>query len=163
MVNLRRNKIIKSTLILKLNGKIDTLFEDWEDRINNYYSLITSYELPVTKKEISFLLKSRKMEKFEGQNSREDVFSKVVKAGKRTYFFDVKSTRGEELYLTITESKKRFDQHTGHVSFEKHKLFLYREDFEKFQEAFDEAVAKIVELQPDAPERRFPSEDSKEE
>ncbi len=99
------------------------------------------------------------MEKFEGQNSRDELFSKVVKAGKRTYFFDVKSTRSEELYITITESKKRFDQQTGNFSYEKHKIFLYREDFEKFLEAFNEAMSKIVELQPEAPERKTYNED----
>ncbi len=91
------------------------------------------------------------MEKFEGQSSRDELFSKVVKAGKRTYFFDVKSTRGEELYITVTESKKRFDQQTGNFSFEKHKIFLYQEDFEKFLEAFNESVAKVMELQPNPP------------
>ena len=60
-------------------------------------------------------------------NFRDEIFSKSVRAGKRTYFFDVKSTRGGDLYLTITESKKRF-QEDGTFYFEKHKLFLYKED-----------------------------------
>ena len=58
------------------------------------------------------------------RTEREDLFSKAVKAGKRTYFFDVKSTRGNDYYLTITESKKRFND-DGKFSYEKHKIFLY--------------------------------------
>ena len=81
----------------------------------------------------------------EGKESREDVFSKSVKAGKRTYFFDVKSTRGNDLYLTITESKKRYSD-DGKFTYEKHKLFLYKEDFEKFSEGLTTAIEKIEEL-----------------
>jgi hypothetical protein len=66
------------------------------------------------------------------KNRREEVFSKVVRAGKRTYFLDVKETRNGEQYLTITESKRRFDNESGKFFYEKHKLFLYQEDFEKF-------------------------------
>lgn len=79
----------------------------------------------------------------EGQNERsdkEEVFTKVVRAGKRTYFFDVKSTRHEDLYLTITESKKRLGKE-GKMFYEKHKIFLYKEDFEKFTEGLREAIA----------------------
>jgi hypothetical protein len=79
----------------------------------------------------------------EGQHERsdkEEVFTKVVRAGKRTYFFDVKSTRHEDLYLTITESKKRLGKE-GKMFYEKHKIFLYKEDFEKFTEGLREAVA----------------------
>lgn len=81
--------------------------------------------------------------RIEGQNERnekEEVFTKVVRAGKRTYFFDVKSTRHEDLYLTITESKKRLGKE-GKMFYEKHKIFLYKEDFEKFTEGLREAVA----------------------
>jgi hypothetical protein len=80
--------------------------------------------------------------RIEGQNERsdkEEVFTKVVRAGKRTYFFDVKSTRHEDLYLTITESKKRMGKE-GKMFYEKHKIFLYKEDFEKFTEGLREAV-----------------------
>ena len=63
---------------------------------------------------------------------REEIYSKAVRAGKRTYFFDVKSTRRDEFYLTITESKKRFDQDGG-FHYEKHKIFLYKEDFDLYQ------------------------------
>ena len=81
--------------------------------------------------------------RIEGQNERsdkEEVFTKVVRAGKRTYFFDVKSTRHEDLYLTITESKKRPGKE-GKMFYEKHKIFLYKEDFEMFTEGLREAVA----------------------
>jgi hypothetical protein len=100
------------------------------------------------------LTKGRKMENFGSQNTREDIYSKAVRAGKRTYFFDAKATRNEELYLTITESKKLFNQQTGKFFFEKHKVFLYREDFEKFQAALLEAFEAIVEAQPEVPETR---------
>lgn len=83
-----------------------------------------------------------KNEGYEMSDDREEIYSKVVKAGKRTYFFDVKATRNNDYYLTITESKKKFDQ-DGNASFEKHKIFLYKEDFEKFAEGLDDAV-KVV-------------------
>ena len=77
--------------------------------------------------------------------NRDEIFSKAVRAGKRTYFFDVKTTRGNDYYLTITESKRRYDQ-DGKFYYEKHKLFLYKEDFEKFAEGLNETVNKINEL-----------------
>lgn len=73
----------------------------------------------------------------------EDIYSKPIRAGKRTYFFDVKSTKGNnDFYLTITESKRR-QERDGNFSFEKHKIFLYKEDFEKFQEGLTEVIAYI--------------------
>jgi hypothetical protein len=87
------------------------------------------------------------MEKKEGE-----LFAKSVRAGKRTYFFDVKSTRANELYLTVTESKKRFTDE-GKFTFEKHKIFLYKEDFEKFLEALNESVKYINENSPEVPAR----------
>ncbi|MCE9538906.1 MAG: PUR family DNA/RNA-binding protein [Bacteroidetes bacterium] len=78
---------------------------------------------------------------------REEIFSKAVRAGKRTYFFDVKSTRGNDYYLTITESKKRFGD-DGKFFYEKHKLFLYKEDFEKFTEGFAEVIEHIKSISP---------------
>ncbi|MBO4503917.1 MAG: DUF3276 family protein [Bacteroidales bacterium] len=77
--------------------------------------------------------------KMENQEKNE-VLSRAVKAGKRTYFFDVKSTRSEELYLTITESKRKFNEETGTFFYEKHKIFLYKEDFEKFQNALSGVI-----------------------
>ena len=83
-----------------------------------------------------------KNEGFEMSEDREEVYSKAVKAGKRTYFFDVKATRNNDYYLTITESKKKFDK-DGNSSYEKHKIFLYKEDFEKFAEGLDDTVEVV--------------------
>ena len=80
-----------------------------------------------------------------GYNDRsaEDVYSKPVRAGKRTYFFDVKATKGrKDFYLTITESKRR-NNPDGTFNYDKHKIFLYKEDFEKFSEGLDEVIAYI--------------------
>ena len=71
-------------------------------------------------------------------NEKEDLFSKAVRAGKRTYFFDVKTTKNDEKYLTITESKRRFDK--NRFFYEKHKIFLYKEDFEKISKALGDAI-----------------------
>lgn len=73
---------------------------------------------------------------------KEEIFTKVVRAGKRTYFFDVKATRKDDYYLTITESKKRLGKE-GKVFYEKHKVFLYKEDFEKFADGLRDAIAYI--------------------
>ena len=81
----------------------------------------------------------------EDGNYRDEIYSEAVRAGKRTYFFDVKATRGNDLYLTVTESKKRFKDN-GDFFYEKHKLFLYKEDFEKFEDGLRAAIAKIDEL-----------------
>lgn len=87
-----------------------------------------------------------KNEDFEKSN-RDEIFSKAVRAGKRTYFFDVKATRKNDYYLTITESKKKFEQ-DGTFSFEKHKVFLYKEDFDKFTDGLQEVVDYIKQNQP---------------
>lgn len=76
---------------------------------------------------------------------KDEIFSKSVRAGKRTYFFDVKTTKGRDLYLTITESKKKSNR-DGNFFYEKHKLFLYKEDFDKFSGGLIEAIEKIQEL-----------------
>ena len=83
-------------------------------------------------------------EKKEGieTSEREEIFSKAVRAGKRTYFFDVKATRRNDFYLTITESKKRYHK-DGRFFYEKHKIFLYKEDFEKFIEGLNESIDYI--------------------
>jgi hypothetical protein len=78
----------------------------------------------------------------EEKNAKEEIFTRVVRAGKRTYFFDVKATRKDDYYLTITESKKRLGAE-GKVFYEKHKIFLYKEDFEKFTEGLKDAVSYI--------------------
>ncbi len=85
----------------------------------------------------------------EENRENHEIYSKKVKAGKRTYFFDVKATRANDYYLTITESKKKFkDGEDGHF-YEKHKIFLYKEDLNKFLEALNETAAHIKkELMP---------------
>ena len=69
------------------------------------------------------------------QLEKNEILSRAVRAGKRTYFFDVKTTKSDERYLTITESKRKFNADNGTFFYEKHKLFLYKDDFEKFQKA----------------------------
>ncbi|WP_297091284.1 DUF3276 family protein [uncultured Draconibacterium sp.] len=86
--------------------------------------------------------------KYKDSKFKQEIHSKVIRAGKRTYFFDVKSTRNDEYYLTITESKKRFGEN-GKFSYEKHKIFLYKEDFTKFVESLQEVVDYIHEEQPE--------------
>jgi len=84
------------------------------------------------------------MEDLENKESRsEEVFSRVIRAGKRTYFFDVKATRSGENYLTITESKRRFSNDQGKFFYEKHKIFLYKEDFEKFLGGLNDVVSFV--------------------
>ena len=78
------------------------------------------------------------------EREKEEVFSQAVKAGKRTDFFDVKETKQGERYITITESKRKFDNEDGTFSYEKHKIFLYKEDYSKFQNAL-EGVIRFVE------------------
>src|SRR5688572_3048841 len=78
-------------------------------------------------------------EERQGFGDAGEIFSRPVKAGKRTYFFDVKATKGNDYYLTITESKKRFGD-DGRFHYEKHKLFLYKEDFDKFADGLHEVI-----------------------
>ena len=89
------------------------------------------------------------MEEFDNRN-KEEIFSKAVRAGKRTYFFDVKATKGNDYFLTITESKKRFND-DGTFRYEKHKIFLYKEDFDKFNDGLKEVVDFIQKEQPYTP------------
>lgn len=86
------------------------------------------------------------------KTEREEIFSKSVRAGKRTYFFDVKTTRRNDYYLTLTESKKRFNR-DGRFYFEKHKIFLYKEDFEKFTDGLIEVIEYIKENAPELLDR----------
>ena len=81
------------------------------------------------------------------ESYKEDVFSKSVRAGKRTYFFDVKATRGNDLFMTITESKRVGHENDGPVHYEKHKIFLYKEDFDGFAEGLQKAIDHIRGLQ----------------
>ena len=80
------------------------------------------------------------MEDNEKMNNHDELFSRAIRAGKRTYFFDVKTTKGDEKYMTITESKRRFSNEQNRFFYEKHKLFLYKEDFEKFSNALKETL-----------------------
>ncbi|MFA6770097.1 MAG: DUF3276 family protein [Bacteroidales bacterium] len=79
--------------------------------------------------------------------SGDDVYSKSVRAGKRTYFFDVKATKNNDYYLTITESKRRIEK-DGKFAYDKHKVFLYKEDFEKFSLGLEEVIQFIQENNP---------------
>jgi hypothetical protein len=78
----------------------------------------------------------------------EEVYSKPVRAGRRTYFFDVKATRNDDYYLTITESRKKQGR-DGSVFYDKHKIYLYKEDFEKFAEGFAEVVDFVKKHKPE--------------
>lgn len=101
------------------------------------------------------------MEENKG-NDREEIFSKKVKAGKRTYFFDVKSTRSNDYYLTITESKRKVRDDS--FVYEKHKIFLYKEDFAKFVDALQETVDHVKEeLMPEVDFSQFEAETSSED
>ena len=87
-------------------------------------------------------------------NERKEIFSERVRAGKRTYFFDVKATRSNDYYLTITESKRRYKDDT--YTYEKHKIFLYKEDFNKFIKALNDSVNHVKdELLPDVDFEQF--------
>lgn len=95
------------------------------------------------------------MEEFKKKSAvengdKEIVYSQSVKAGKRIYYMDVKKSRKDELFLAITESKKIVtgEGEDAQVSYEKHKIFLYKEDFDKFCNSLNEAVAFIKERQP---------------
>jgi hypothetical protein len=88
---------------------------------------------------------------------REEVFSKKVRAGKRTYFFDVKATRSNDYYITITESKKRLEDGV----FIKHKIFLYKEDFEKFAEGLKDTV-EYIKANQEVTEKRYEMSESPE-
>lgn len=81
----------------------------------------------------------------QGNQERDEIYANAVRAGKRTYFFDVRATRSNDYYLTITESKKRTFE-DGSVQYQKHKIFLYKEDFEKFSDALGEAFQKVIDL-----------------
>ena len=90
-------------------------------------------------------------------NEREELYSQRVRAGKRTYFFDVRTTRGGDYYVTITESKKVFNDDGFY--YQKHKIFLYKEDFNKFQDAMNGTLNHVKEeLLPDVDFSEFDRE-----
>jgi hypothetical protein len=75
---------------------------------------------------------------------KEDIFSKVLRAGRRTYFFDVRSTKADDYYLTITESKK-FTNDDGSFHYKKHKIYIYKEDFSEFKDILNEMTDYIID------------------
>jgi len=111
-----------------------------------------------------YLLTTEKTNQVAYENNdkkMESIYSKRIRAGKRrTYFFDVRATRGNDYYLTITESRKRFDDN----GYDRHKVFLYKEDFNKFIKALNEAVDYVkTELMPDFDFDAFNHDDLGEE
>lgn len=80
----------------------------------------------------------------EQGTKNDDIYAKVIRAGRRTYFFDVRSTKADDYYLTITESKK-FTNEDGSYFYKKHKIYLYKEDFEDFKDALQETTDFIIE------------------
>ncbi len=95
----------------------------------------------------------------EEREDKEIVFSKTVKAGKRVYYLDVKKDRRSDLFLSITESKRKSVTEDGQFIFEKHKIFLYKEDFDKFEEAMTEVLSYMRSAMPavEAPEEGAPA------
>ena len=102
----------------------------------------------------------------KGMMEKEEIFSKVLRAGRRTYFFDVRSTKAGDYYLTVTESKK-FTHDDGSFHYKKHKIYLYKEDFTAFKENLDEMMDYIidekgVEVISERHQKDFKKEDSEE-
>lgn len=95
----------------------------------------------------------------DGQE-KDEIYSNAVRAGKRTYFFDVRATKGSDYYLTITESKRKYND-DGTYHYQKHKIFLYKEDFEKFTGALSESIKKVIELKNEAGDNLAEKVDSK--
>lgn len=108
----------------------------------NFATLKNQYFLQIKLKKVAYDNKN-----FEERHNTESIFSKRIKAGKRrTYFFDVRETRGNDYFITITESKKRFNDD----GYDRHKMFIYKEDFNKFITALTETVDYVkTELMPD--------------
>lgn len=96
------------------------------------------------------------------EREKEELFSKRVRAGKRTYFFDVKATRANDYYITITESRRQ--PKDGGFVYEKHKMFLYKEDFDKFVESLKEAVDFVkTDLLPDLDFSQFNKDEEEQQ
>ncbi|HXJ98364.1 MAG TPA: PUR family DNA/RNA-binding protein [Gelidibacter sp.] len=83
-----------------------------------------------------------------GMMEKEEIFSKVLRAGRRTYFFDVRATKAGDYYLTITESKK-FTNDDGSFHYKKHKIYLYKEDFSEFNEILKEMIDYVIDVKGD--------------
>ena len=88
------------------------------------------------------------LSRHDGDDRGEQICSKAVRAGKRTYFIDVKATRGDDYYITITESRKKIN-HDGSATFSRNQIYLYKEDFAKFAEGLSEMVDFVKEHKPE--------------
>ena len=95
---------------------------------------------------------------FVDSGDKEIIYSKAIKAGKRIYYLDVKKNLKDDLFLAITESKKNQSKETGSVSFEKHKIFLYKEDFQKFMDGMTDVIS-FIEDHNAAKKENEPSDD----
>ena len=96
------------------------------------------------------------------EHRKEELYSQAIPAGKRRYFFDVKETRGGDKFITIAESRRIFDNNTGEFYSDKNKLFLYKEDFEKFSKGLANAISFIetgIEPEPVVPESEYHNAD----
>lgn len=91
---------------------------------------------------------SKELPEDDGQEYGGELYSNVVRAGRRTYFFDVKATRGDDYFITITESLRKQNR-DGSVFYDKHKIFLYKEDFDKFSEGLEDVMDYIKEHKPE--------------
>ncbi len=97
------------------------------------------------------------------EQRKEELYSQVIPAGKRRYFFDVKETRGGDKFITITESRKLFNNNNGEFYFEKNKMFLYKEDFDKFRQGLENAFSFIetgIEPPPVVVEENYHDDDT---
>jgi hypothetical protein len=83
------------------------------------------------------------MSEHDNHGGKDEIYSKILRAGRRTYFFDVRATKADDYYLTITESKKHENQN-GESYYKKHKIYLYKEDFERFRDLLDETTDYII-------------------
>jgi len=139
-----------------LFSKSGALFSDPEDPDGGDFlhfkqklavSKTSIYLWVINSKQFFNLKKSTNVAYENNEKKMESIYSKRIRAGKRrTYFFDVRATRGNDYYLTITESRKRFDDN----GYDRHKVFLYKEDFNKFIKALTEAVDHVkTQLMPD--------------
>lgn len=115
------------------------------------------YELIKIKPKTTTKMNSDYHSRHEGEDFGEQICSKVVKAGKRTYFIDVKATRADDYYLTITESRKKINP-DGSASFSRHQIYLYKEDFAKVMDGISEMVNFVKEHKPEY----FDNENNKE-
>ncbi len=118
------------------------------NKVNHCFIFIRSYDHVDEEIFRELLIKTSRAVEENKNNGNVEIYSQRVRAGKRTYFFDVKATRSNDYYLTITESKRKYKD-DGYY-YEKHKIFLYKEDFNKFIEALNGTVDHVkTELLPD--------------